>query len=171
MKLIKTYEGFFNFLSRKKLEPLHLNDIKECLYDITDEYNIKTTLYGNGLVYPSWDFVFKVGSSLSLEDEHDSLMNDMLYRNSGFKMMGNAIAFNITWNTKNISDDSVDNILQDCIRKLDLLECKLVLYNLCEWGGNPLKFEKFTDFINSIRNLDSVQRYLTIKIESRSGFA
>ncbi len=44
MKYIKTYEGLFSFLKKKKGVKVTFDDILECLYDLTDESRIKNQL-------------------------------------------------------------------------------------------------------------------------------
>ena len=43
MKTIKTYEGFFDFLKKKKksTEPIYFDDIKECLLDLTEDLRVR----------------------------------------------------------------------------------------------------------------------------------
>jgi hypothetical protein len=51
--IIKTYEGFFDFLKKKKksTEPIYFDDIKECLLDLTEDLRVTNTLTGrvNGI--------------------------------------------------------------------------------------------------------------------------
>jgi hypothetical protein len=61
MKNIKTYEGFFDFLKKKRLTKVSFDEIMECLYDLTDETRIKNELNGVDLngIFASDDVVFK----------------------------------------------------------------------------------------------------------------
>ena len=84
MKKIKSYEGFFDFLKKEKIE-VTLNDVLECLYDLTDESRIKNQLNGVRL-----DGIFA----------DDNLSNKPSYIEKNFMVTGNVITFNFIYNPK-----------------------------------------------------------------------
>ena len=191
MKNIKTYEGFFDFFKKKKTIKVSFNDIMDCLYDLTDEHRIKNQLNGvrvNG-IFASDNVVFK-RSLVSLDDEHDAIMNDELYRNKNFKVRGNSIAFNFTYNPSEISDEEVNELLLDCKYKLEIYDCEVSFF--IGWGNDEgsSSDKEWSDFMsminktikrthvpqiiqfnNEIFKLPEIPRNITVKIKSSNGFS
>jgi len=90
MKMIKTYEGFFDFLNKKEKKEVTLDDIRECLYDLADESRIKNQLNGVRL-----DGIF--ASNVLKKDLFsftDDLVNKPSYIEKNFMITGNVITFN-----------------------------------------------------------------------------
>jgi len=191
MKNIKTYEGFFDFFKKKKTIKVSFNDIMDCLYDLTDEHRIKNQLNGvrvNG-IFASDNVVFK-RSLVSLDDEHDAIMNDELYRNKNFKVRANTIAFNFTYNPSEISDEEVNELLLDCKYKLKIYDCEVSFF--IGWGNDEgsSSDKEWSDFMsminktikrthvpqiiqfnNEIFKLPEIPRNITVKIKSSNGFS
>jgi hypothetical protein len=120
MKNIKTYEGFFDFLKKKKnLEPVYLEDIKECLYDITeDEPRIKNSLDGNvDGIFKSYDEIFGIKNGRSIE-----------YYGSMDHIKDNMIAVRLTYNLNEISNEEVKRLLEICSSKLRTYDCVATFY-------------------------------------------
>jgi hypothetical protein len=179
MKVIKTYEGFFDFFKKKeKREPVQLDELMECLYDLTDEHRISNELNGDRFagIFADEDYVFKKKSSMSLDDDHDAFMNDELYRDKNFKVRKNAIAFEMIYNPSEISDSEVNELLLDCKSKLEIYDCKISFF--IGWGRveGSSSDKEWTDFMRMIdktikkSTFPQRPRNITIKIESPSGF-
>jgi hypothetical protein len=197
MKVIKTYEGFFDFFKKKeKREPVQLDELIECLYDLTDEHRIKNELNGDRFdgIFADEDVVFKKRSSMGLEDGHDAFMNDELYRDKNFKVRKNAIAFEMIYNPSEISDSEVNELLLDCRSKLEIYDCKISFF--IGWGRAGFRYQnpfykkalnsrhdegyssdkEWSDFMTMIDKtvkrspFPQRPRNITIKIESPSGF-
>ena len=85
MRNIKTYEGFFDFLKKKKTKdfpPVSISEIEECLYDISDSDKIKSKLNGHQTSLhwtPRKDVVFKRNNSLSLASDHEDFIDDFIH--------------------------------------------------------------------------------------------
>jgi hypothetical protein len=189
MKVIKTYEGFFDFFKKKeKREPVQLDELMECLYDLTDEHRISNELNGDRLdgIFADEDYVFKKRPSLSLDDDFDAFVNDELYRDKHFKVRKNAIAFEMIYTpsegyytqdgTSKISDSEVSELLLDCKSKLEIYDCKISFF--IGWGRDEgsTSDKEWTDFMRMIDKtvkrspFPERPRNITIKIESPSGF-
>jgi hypothetical protein len=179
MKNIKTYEGFFDFLKKKEKVKVTPNDVIECLFDLTDEYRVKNQLnFDRGLdgIFAGDNHVFKKRPSMSLNYEHDALMNDELYREKNFKVRGNDIAFNINYDTDEISDSEVNELLLDCKSKLEMYDCDIKFF--IGWGRDEgsSSDKEWSDFMRMINKTIKRSSYpdrprnITIKIESPSGF-
>lgn len=200
MKNIKTYEGFFDFFKKKeKKPPVKLDEVMECLYDLTDEHRIKNELNGdrfNG-IFVDARYVFKRKPSMGLGDDHDALMNDVLqslrvYRDRHFSLSSdhsssnNAISFRIIYTTyggfqdenyaSKILDSEVNELLLDCKSKLEIYGCKLSFF--IGWGSSEGSTDdrEWTDFMKMIdktikrSTFPQRPRNITIKITSPSGF-
>jgi hypothetical protein len=179
MKMIKTYEGFFDFFKKKeKKPPVKLDEVMECLYDLTDEHRIKNDLNGDrfGGIFVDDRYVFKIKPSLSLEDDWDAFMNDELYRDKHFKVRKNAISFRIIYNPSEISDSEVNELLLDCRSKLEIYGCELSFF--IGWGRDEGSTDdrEWTDFMRMIdktikrSTFPQRSRNVTIKITSPTGF-
>ena len=179
MKSIKTYEGFFDFFKKKeKKPPVQLDDLMECLYDLTDETRIKNRLNGDRLggIFASEDVVFKKKHSLSFEDDYDAFMNDELYSDKHFKVRKNSIAFEMIYNPSEISDSEVNELLLDCKSKLEIYDCDIKFF--IGWGRDEgsSSDKEWSDFITMIDKtikrtpFPQRPRNITVKIESPAGF-
>ena len=120
MKAIKTYEGFFDFLKKKESIKVTLDDILECLYDLTDESRIKNQLNGIRLDGIFADNVFK----------KDSITPSYIEKN--FIVTGNDITFNFIYSPGKISDAEVNELLLDCKSKLEIYGCDIKFF--IGWG-------------------------------------
>ena len=179
MKTIKTYEGFFDFLKKKEKVKVTFDDVMECLYDLTDETRIQNELNGRRRfdgIFASDDIVFKKGSSGSLADDHDAFMNDELFRDKNFKIRRNAIAFEFTYNTDEISDAEVNELLLDCKSKLEIYDCETSFF--IGWGRSEggASDKQWSDYLKMISKTVERKKYppghrnITVKITSPNGF-
>ena len=200
MKNIKTYEGFFDFLKKKKTytEPIYLDDIKECLLDLTEEISIENSLDGinntpewaEKIDFHSYDKVFNTKRGMSLDHDHEDLMNDALGIPNYIK--GNMMAVRITYrptvmkqfiasvdDTNNISHEKVKRLLDICSSKLKTYDCITSFY--LSWGyitnagivsvstGNykDKEYKTTDDLFRDIINLENKPN-ITIKITTPS---
>lgn len=133
MKHVKTYEGFFDFFKKKhKPEPVSLEDIRECLYDITDESRILNACSDFDKINHIVDRFFATDREIfgpkNLEDQHEDFMDDMLGLNDnpyGFHIKRNIISFKISYNNIEISDQEVGEILDNCKHSIESFDCKV----------------------------------------------
>jgi hypothetical protein len=172
MIIIKTYEGFFDFL--KKKNKVTFDDVIECLYDLTDEHRIKNQL--NFLLHGrnSLSGIFYYGKGLN----HNDIMNDELYRDKPFKIRGNSITFNMIYFPNEISDNEVNELLLDCKLKLKMYDCEMSFF--IGWGDDEggSSDKEWSDFLRMIGKtvmspefvFPQIQRNITVKIKSPSGF-
>lgn len=190
MRYLRTYEGFLDFFKKKeKKPPVQLDELMECLYDLTDERRIKNDLNGERLggIFTDERYVFKRKPSMGLGDDHDAFMNDTLqilrdYRDRHFRLSSdhsssnNAISFRIIYNPSEISDSEVNELLLDCKSKLEIYDCKISFF--IGWGRTEgsTSDKEWTDFMRMIdktinrSTFPQRPRNITIKIESPSGF-
>lgn len=141
MKKIKTYEGFFDFLKKKKKnkEPVYLEDIKECLYDITEDTRFDNSLDGpiDG-VFNTYQDVFKIKNNLSFDSDYEELSNDIEGLPNYIK--DNMMLVRIRYNREEedardlgidkvgVSDDDFKRLLKICESKLKTYNCKVSYY-------------------------------------------
>ena len=179
MKTIKTYEGFFDFLKKKEKKVVSFDEVMECLYDLTDETRIKNELNEplKRAIFADEDrVVFKKRPSMGLEDDWDAFMNDELYRDKHFRVRKNAIAFKFTYNTDEISDEEVNELLLDCKDKLEIYNCKTSFF--IGWGRSEgsSSDKEWSDYLNMIhKTVEKIKyppghRNITVKITSPGGF-
>lgn len=179
MKNIKTYEGFFDFLKKKEKKVVNLDEVMECLYDLTDESRIQNELNDTMRVdgiFASEDRVFKRRPSMGLEDDADAFMNDQLYRNKKFKVRKNAIAFRFTYQIDEISDEEVNELLLDCKSKLEIYDCEVSYF--IGWGRSEgsSSDKEWSHYLNMIHKTVERTKYppghrnITVKITSPGGF-
>ena len=179
MKNIKTYEGFFDFLKKKEKKAVSFDEVMECLYDLTDETRIKNELNDarfDGIFADEDRVVFKKRSSMSLDDDWDAFMNDELYRDKHFRIRKNAIAFKFTYNTDEISDAEVNELLLDCKSKLEIYNCQTSFF--IGWGRSEgsSSDKEWNDYLNMIdktikkSSFPERPRNITVKITSPGGF-
>ena len=162
MKTIKTYEGFFDFLKKKEKIEVTLNDVLECLYDLSDESRIKNQLNGVKL-----DGIFA---------NIDDLVNIPSYIEKNFTVTGNVITFNFIYSTNEISDKEVNELLLDCKSKLEIYDCETSFF--IGWGRDEgsTSHKEWSDFMRMIDKtierspFPKRPRNITVKIESPSGF-
>ena len=158
MKTIKTYEGFFDFLKKKEKIEVTLNDVLECLYDLTDESRIKNQLNGVRL-----DGIFA----------DDNLSNKPSYIEKNFMVTGNVITFNFIYNPNEISDKEVNELLLDCKSKLEIYDCETSFF--IGWGrdegsSSDKEWRDFKKMLDKTIGDNNRTRNITVKIESPNGF-
>lgn len=195
MKTIKTYEGFFDFLKKKKKkvsnEPLYIDDIKECLYDLTEDPRIDHSLDGPIRVgiFNTYNDVFTTKSSLSFDSDYEDLANNILGLPEYVKdnMMAVRIRYNrernaemlITTQKQNgrgtVSDDEFKRLLSICESKLKTYNCEVSYY--LAWGDymgkcNLEEFKSIDKLFNAINkdkdHQDIFSPNITIKITAPS---
>lgn len=178
MKTIKTYEGFFDFLKKKEKKAVSFNEVMECLYDLTDETRIKNELNDARFdgIFASDDIVFgKNGDVIRLRNclimrlgIHQTTVNRSL--------KSSAVAFEFTYNTDEISDEEVNELLLDCKDKLEIYNCKTSFF--IGWGRSEgsSSDKEWSDYLNMIhKTVEKIKyppghRNITVKITSPGGF-
>ena len=188
MKNIKTYEGFFDFLKKKKKvsnEPVYIDDIKECLLDLTEDPRVDHSLDGplHVGVFNTYNDVFNVKSSLSFDSDYEDLANNVLGLPEYIKY--NMMAVRIRYNRERdaellktkqndrgtVSDDELKRLLSICESKLKTYNCEVSYY--LAWGDylgkyNPNEFKSIDKLFNAINkdkdHQDVFSPNITIKI-------
>lgn len=134
MSKIKTYEGFFDFFKKKDKSNISISLIRDCLYDIIDEYRIKSQLNGfTNFTYKfNNDIIFNIKRGLSLSADHDDFMDEYLpsqypYNSysSEFSVKNGIVTTTIQYKPNIISDKEVNDILEECSHKLTGYGCKV----------------------------------------------
>lgn len=156
MKYLKAFEGVFSFFKLKN-DKVKLDDIKDCLLDLTDEDGILNSIYDkNDLI----EFTF----TPSVVTNRVSLTNT--YKN--------IILVKISYKSDIIDDQLVIDILTDCKEKLKYFNC-IVTYFIAinKYGYCPVEFSNFNNiknkniriipFRNSVKS-DRTRKNITIKI-------
>jgi hypothetical protein len=112
--IIKTYEGFFDFLKKKKknVEPVYLDDIKECLLDLTEDLRVTNTLTGR---------VNGIFADVELVDT------------------SNVEIVRIQYDRDEITNDEVKRLLEICSSKLKTYDCVTSFY--IGWGRDEGRSE------------------------------
>lgn len=175
LRTIKTFEGFFDFLKKKEDKIVYIDDIIDCLFDLTDEKRIDNELNYDTFVNVRWkgifaddELVFKKGFFSDVDD----LSKDN-YREKNFLVRGNALSFNMTYNPREISDDDVNKLILDCKSKLEIYGCKISFF--IGWGidDGSSSNKEWSDFKKMLDNTigdKTWSRNITIKIQSPNGF-
>lgn len=177
MKTIKTYEGFFDFLKKKEKKVVTFDDVKECLYDLTDEHRIQNELNGDGFdgIFASDDVVFgKYGDVIRLRN--CLIMRARIKSSSHMRGRDNAVSFEFTYNTDEISDDEVNELLLDCKSKLQIYDCQISFF--IGWGRSEgsSSDKEWSDYLKMISKTVERNKYppshrnITVKITSPGGF-
>jgi hypothetical protein len=140
MKRLKTYEGFFDFFKRKpkSTEPVYMDDIKECGYDLLHDDRVSAFAHGEipGGIGPYLDEI------LGVKKRNDSTK----FRNVRGNMM--IIQFRYTLlsegkdsysglhnqqqKDKAISRNEMSEMLKDFVDKLQTLDCTASFF--LAWG-------------------------------------
>ena len=172
MKNIKTYEGFFDFLKkkRKSTEPIYLDDIKECLLDLTEDPKVNNSLDGRvGGIFTDQDVVFKISRGLSLTHDFEDIMNDQLGLPNYIK--GNMMAVKINYHPSSlggensISDEEVKRLLDICSSKLKTYDCVTSFY--LSWGDEGFRIHniKGGSTNKEYKNTDKLFKDILIKCQ------
>lgn len=159
------------------MKNLHIDDILECLCDLTDEFRIRNDLNFDNTI----DYFYGIESSISLW-KSDIVVLDIPYKGMpyistmrlletcrfkerGLKVYKNIIAFNISYSPGVISDNSVKSLLMSCKERLNIYDCQL--YFMMKWiEEKQSDYEKL--LVNKLDN--GASRNITIRIESPSNF-
>ena len=171
LRNIKTYEGFLDFFKTRKsdidkkkvYDAVSLNQIRDCLYDITDEDRIKNSINYDfertarrKIGFVKDDICFGKKRGLSNNIDHEEFMDDMLgvYDNEfNFEIWRNIILFRISYDPNQISDDDVSEILKNCKSNLESFDCE-VSYFL---GFDSLSKDDYT--LSDISYLKKYKKY------------
>jgi hypothetical protein len=121
MKHLKTFEGLFDIF--KKKENVYEDDIWSCFEDLRDERRITTNLRGDYCdgIFTKYEDVFKTDSFRS------RILTNVDY-NVFVAIYKNIIAYQMTYNPNEISDEEVSKILEYSRKKLKIYGCKLTLF-------------------------------------------
>ena len=137
MKNIKTYEGFFDFLKKKKKvsnEPVYIDDIKECLLDLTEEPRIINSIDSRVCgIFNDYDDVFKVRKNGSFDSDYEELARSTNSLYGGelplpIYIKGNMMAVRISYDDDKISNEEVKRLLEICSSKLKTYNCVTTFY-------------------------------------------
>lgn len=135
MNHIKTYEGFLGLFKSKKTEEKTVDayDIVSCFQDLIDDEHIVTsiTLDTNNNNLDNYRFN---------KDFHVTLrpIDPKKYKYLK-KLEPNKFMFKIGYNSENISNDVVKEMLLDGESKLEIFDCKATFYANCILKGPHLK--------------------------------
>ena len=145
MKSIKTYEGFLDFFKRKpkSSQPVYMDDIKECGYDLLHDDRIEAYDDGTtpGGIGHDFDDVFGIRRGMDLTHDHEDLMNDSLGipRNVRGNMMIIQFRYIISDNPHylqrgkvSVPRSEISNMLEEFVGKLSDFDCKASFY--LAWG-------------------------------------
>lgn len=193
MKTIKTYEGFFDFLKKKPSKSVDVQDILDCLYDITDETRIKSELTGHkldGIFVSNWD-VIKKRPTFSLTYDHEDMMDFALgVDTGGLTIRGNCAVFKMQYSPESwqnssrlsrmrnqsfvaISDEEVSDILTSCQNHLSGYDCQMTFFIGRGFDEGRTWDTEFSDFnkmiektINKLAYSQNCIRNVTVKIKS-----
>lgn len=155
MKNVKTYEGFLDFFKRKSksTEPVYLDDIKECGYDLLHDSRIEVFMDRRpGGIRHDFDDIFGIKRGMSLTHDFEDLMNDTLGLPPNVRDNKMIIEFRYTLlsedknaysgvsgiqmrkqeKDKAISREEMSEMLKDFADKLETLDCKASFY--LAWG-------------------------------------
>jgi len=140
MKNIKTYEGFLDFFKKKpkSTEPVYLDDIKECGYDLLHDERIE--VYDDGTIPEGikheFDEVFGIKRGMDLTHDYEDFMNDQagLPRNIRGNMMIIQFRYNqYSLNRGNfVPRNEITNMLEEFVGKLSDFDCKASFF--LAWG-------------------------------------
>jgi hypothetical protein len=144
MKHLKTFEGLFDFF--KKKENVYEDDIWSCFEDLRDEKRITTNLRGDHCdgIFTKYEDVFKIASFFSYNRNHEA--NFLKYKN--------IIAYQMTYNPNEISDEEVSKILEYSRKKLKIYGCKLTLFigqGVDEGWSSENEYSNLEDVIKRVR--------------------
>lgn len=168
---LKTYEGFFDFFKKKKVnEPNNVSiyDIRDCFYEIIDEPRIDIDLYTpNNRAVRSYinDFVFDKYLDLPVHEERKPIL--------GFTLYKNILATNIYYDKTEIPDKEVTDILIECEDKLRSYGCVATYYinvrNDSQYADSH-EYNNFNDLIKTLLMEVTDERIVIIKIKSKYDF-
>lgn len=178
MRNIKTFEGFFDFFKKKKkLYPVKLSDIRDCLLDLTDEDKILNSIEAEdqlrGKVFVTSNIIFGKKSS-SLEDDHEDLMNDALGLNKNeynFEIKKNVILFKISYHPYDISDEDVSQIISEFKDRMEYIGCKVTYFLAIDYSvGGGYTDKEWLDFNDMIKDVSIRRgRNITVKVLALGG--
>jgi hypothetical protein len=176
MKNIKTYEGFFDFLKKKKksTEPIYLDDIKECLLDLTEDPRFNNSLDGRvGGIFTDQDVVFKISRGLSLTHDFEDIMNDQLGLPNYIKGNMMVVKFNYTTSSihnNEINFDELKRLLDICSSKLKTYDCVTSFYLAYGYDEGRSDDKEYKNTEKLFKEIISVDRTpnITIKITAPS---
>ena len=177
MKNIKTYEGFFDFLKKKKTytETIYLDDIKECLLDLTEDPRFNNSLDGRvGGIFTDQDVVFKISRGLSLTHDFEDIMNDQLGLPNYIKGNIMAVKFNYVVGsmgvTTNVDFDELKRLLDICSSKLKTYDCVTSFYLAYGYDEGRSDDKEYKNTEKLFKEIISVDRTpnITIKITAPS---
>ena len=176
---LKTFEGFFDFLKKKrKLDPVKLSDIRDCLLDLTDEDRILNSIEDEdqlrGKVFVTSYIIFNKKSS-SLEDDHEDFMHHALGLNKNeynFEIKKNIILFKISYHPYNISDRDVSQIITEFKDRLEYLDCKVTYFLAIDYAsaGGGYTEKEWTSFDDMIKDVNINRgRNIVVKVLALGG--
>jgi hypothetical protein len=132
MKNLKTYEGFFDFLKKKNYEPVTIQQILDCLFDINEESRIKNDLKGNTIdgIFPSIETVTKREDFNLCQTEEGKYYHgkDILFFGMQYAPVEMRGGFMNRYNFDDISDEEVDALMKECQSMLEGYDCQMTFF-------------------------------------------
>lgn len=139
MKNVKTYEGFLDFFKRKKksAQPVYMDDIKECGYDLLHDDRIEVYVDGtmpDGIGH-DFDEVFGIRRGMDLTHDYEDFMSEVP-RNVRGNMMIIQFRYSISdyapRGNVSVPRSEITNMLEEFVGKLSDFDCKASFY--LAWG-------------------------------------
>ena len=145
MKNIKTYEGFLDFFKSKpkSTQPVYMDDIKECGYDLLHDDRIESYDDGTtpGGIGHDFDEVFGIRRGMDMTNDYEDFMDGQagLPSNVRGNMMIIQFRYIISDNPHYLQRGKVSvprgeiaNMLEEFVGKLSDFDCKASFY--LAWG-------------------------------------
>jgi len=138
MKNVKTYEGFLDFFKRKpkSTEPVYMDDIKECGFDLLHDSKNRIDVYTDrrpGGVKHDYDDIFGIKRGMDSTHDYEDLMNDILELPPNVRDNKMIIEFRYYLSgDKGISKNEMSEILKEFVDKLQILNSTASFY--LSWG-------------------------------------
>ena len=188
LRNIKTYEGFLDFFKTRKsdidkkkvYDAVSLNQIRDCLYDITDEDRIKNSISDEDLTGNFVDNKLIFGADMYL---YSTIKGFDVYIRSNNRKATDIATFRFSYDPNGISDDEVGEILSRCKSNLESFDCKVTYF--IGWksksysGENNKSKTEWSDFERMLKRITVLPmslyydkdkiRCISVKIESFGG--
>ena len=172
MKSIKTYEGFLDLFKRKpkSTEPVYMDDIKECGYDLLHDDRIEVYVDGTtpGGIGHDFDDVFGV----RMNDQAGlprNVRGNMMIIQFRYRISESPLPF-LNGGNEAVPRSEMTNMLEEFAGKLETLDCKASFY--LAWGydegrTDDKEYKSVEKVLNAIYKEDS-NPLVTMKITAPS---
>lgn len=187
MNKLKTYEGFFDFLKKKKWDSISIEHLMDFLLPLTDYEFIRTDLTGNTKSGIYTDYKYIIGNKSYYTDKihiRDGWFHIIKtwdqFRNTP-KDMTNILFFHLQYSNvliddvleayfEPVSDDKVDEIMKEIQYSMDGI-CKITFFigfGVDEGWSSDKEFSDIKTMIKKNKGLRPV-RNIIVKIEAPGG--